>query len=111
MNKKQRQPYLDIVRLAPGHGLCNCCMYCEVFGGSYCDGVLECCHPLDVINDSDHFTCVWGEGADCWAFRPNSSLSELATWVGIVLDGNIAQWIDGKWVAVVYNKEEKKNVD
>ena len=83
MNKEQRAPYLFLANFPDeGWGLCNWCKYAEWDGWDCCDSELDCRHPLDAVNGSgcgpeEHPGEVWGEGADCWGFRPKGSLQEL----------------------------------
>ena len=85
--------YLDLILLVKGRGLCNACKFSYWEGWVCSEMDLICKHPLPVINGSgyneEHPDQVWGEGADCWGFRPDQTLQEVGEWVGILMEGDI----------------------
>jgi hypothetical protein len=97
LNKVQREPYLFLANFPEdGYGLCCFCKYAEWSGYSPCDSSLDCKHPLNVINglldDGDHSNAVWGDGADCWGFRPKYSLEYIGKFASIRAEGNVPHW-------------------
>ena len=107
-----RKAYLDLIGLTNGRGLCNACRFAE-WSGSVCSEMdLICKHPLPAINGSglneDHPYDVWGEGADCWGFRPAQTLQEVGEWVGIILEGNMPDRDKkGRLVAIVPSENDR----
>ena len=94
MKREQRKPYLYLANFPDeGYGLCNFCKFAEWDGYSDCDCSLECHHPLDSLSgyfdDGDHANAVWGEGADCWGFRPKYTLQHMGVHASIRASGNI----------------------
>lgn len=116
MNKTEREPYLILANLtSEGWGLCNWCKYAEWSGWSCCEGELECKHPLDVINDGryphyDHPNEVWGEGADCWGFKPLYSLQECGVIASIRAKGQIVHKSKryGEWIGIIPSERDKE---
>jgi len=94
MHKIQREPYLFLANFPDeGYGLCCFCKYADWEGWSECEASLECKHPLEAIRDDDeHSNAVWGEGADCWGFRPKYNLQYIGKFASIRAEGNIPHW-------------------
>lgn len=116
MKGTQRQKYLNLLEPVEGHyGLCTFCKFAEWTGGM-CDSDLFCTHPLPIINEGDgrsfssHPHEVWGEGVDCWAFRPSRKFEEIAMFVGIFLEGNIPHISDtySEIIAIIPSQSEKE---
>ena len=112
MNKELRIVWLELANLSgAGFGLCNFCKFAWWEGNSCCDSQLYCDHPLPVINgeddNCDHMNDVWGDGADCWGFRPRYSLQEAGIIVSIRSNGD---WPyknkKGEWVAIIPSKND-----
>lgn len=115
MNKEQRAPYLFLANFPrEGWGLCNWCKFAEWDGYSCCESMLICKHPLDVINDGryphyDHPNEVWGEGADCWGFRPTATLQEMGEVASIRAQGYFAHKNkNGIWRAIAPSEDDKE---
>lgn len=103
MNKTKRQIYIDLTELVH-RGLCNCCKFAEWEGWSCCEMDMTCTHPLEGRLGFPDPVDSW-QGCDCWAFRPAQSPSEVAAWVGIILEGNIPDRDNnGELIAVIPNK-------
>ena len=116
MNKQQRAPYLFLANFPrEGWGLCNWCRFAE-WSGDCCAAELECQHPLEVINGKDwrteeHPNNVWGDGADCWGFRPKCSLQEMGVVVGIRASGYMARKNKyGEWVAIIPSQRDREEL-
>jgi hypothetical protein len=119
MNKEQRAPYLFLANFPiEGWGLCNWCKFAEWYGGSECgaDSEIECKHPLDAINGKnlgpeEHAEEVWGEGADCWGFRPKATLQEMGVVAGIRSSGRIAHKNkSSEWVAIIPSERDREEM-
>ena len=98
MKKQQREPYriLTTVPLLSGFGCCICsfCRYAEWTGGCK-EPECFCTHPLDCIYDFDtgeYGQAIWGDGEDCWGFRPKVS-REVACEM-------VSNWLNGKDVVL-----------
>jgi hypothetical protein len=111
MNKEQREVY-QVLTAEAGACLCTFCKYSK-FTGSSCneDAECECKHPLTDKTFYVRFdeTCYPGE--DCWGFRPNHPLSEIADVIGIVLSEGFENWYydyaPAKGIATVYGRKSK----
>ena len=68
------------------------CSFCKFAQAGFECGMAECHHPLEVISGD---MMVEEPGADCWAFRPNLPVPDIADIVGIIL-------AEG-WVVASYN--------
>jgi len=118
MKKEKRAPYLLLANFPDeGYGLCCFCKYAEWEGWSQCEASLECKHPLDVISgflsyDSDHADAVWGQGADCWGFRPKYSLQYIGMFASIRADGNIPHYSQThkELVAIIPSKRDREEM-
>ncbi len=112
MNKVQRQPYLDLIRMMPGgYGLCNFCKFAEWedIGGSCCEADLNCTNTLmktekyGFPNPED----VW-QGDDCFCFRPRESLQQIGVAVSIMYSGFNAHKSKskGEYIAIQPSKND-----
>ena len=114
MKREQREPYLYLANFPDeGYGLCTFCKYAEWDGYSDCDGSLECKHPLISINeDEDRLNAVWGEGADCWGFRPKYSLQHIGTFASIRAEGNIPHRSETykQLIAIIPSKRDREEM-
>jgi len=86
MKKEQREVYLSLTKVSPGWQLCSFCKYgwgC----GSFCsgEGEIECHHPLTDYYGFSGCDRELEPGEDCWGFRPNYPVEEIADIVGIML--------------------------
>ena len=67
--------------------LCSICKHAEWSGGACEDSYVTCKHPLadkGVAALEEAYAC---EGGDCWGFRPNIAIADLAEYVGQRLQG------------------------
>lgn len=97
MKKHQREIYLVLAEEV-NCGIAPFCKYSSCEGsGSICDGgecYHVCEHPLSVINEQegDHGIPCEEPGVDCWGFRPDYSLQDIADIVGIILVKGWTRW-------------------
>ena len=88
MNKTQRLVYKELAYEA-NTNLCSFCKTSESLG--CCDGV-ACTHPLneryELIDDGNV-----EPGQDCFLFRPDRKVSDIADIVGIILEYNFHEWL------------------
>ncbi len=87
MTKAERAGYValtDVGLPAPINGFCLCswCKYAEWYG-SVCseDSYAECKHPLGETIDPES-EVQYGNGADCWGFRPHKTIEQATDAVG-----------------------------
>jgi len=78
MKAEQREVYLALTKEIDWV-LCSFCKH--VLPDEAC-GEAECGHPLDAISGD---LLVGGPGDDCWGFRPNLPVPDIADIVGIIL--------------------------
>ena len=81
MKKDKRTVYLELTSEI-GWNLCPFCLH-NKSEGSLCDSWQECHHPLDRVAELNEMGLESGE--DCWGFRSEYPLSDIADMVGIVL--------------------------
>lgn len=110
MKGNQRKIYLDLIN-STSYGLCNICKFAEWEGYCSSEANLNCTHPLEAISQGDygdHPYNAWS-GSDCWGFRPNSTLQEVATFAGIVLEGKLPHWNrKGELLAIIPSERDKE---
>ncbi len=99
MKKQQREIY-QVLADEIDWCLCSFCKYAK-FDGSPCydDAGLDCTHPLGEIWDDQRL--VGEPGLDCWGFRPNLPLSDIADIVGLIL----SQGFDPEKTMYSFDKE------
>lgn len=81
MKKHQRHVYLELTKEIEWN-LCAFCKYAEF--SSLCDGDVNCKHDFWEISDQDYIY----PGQDCWGFRPDMPISDIADIVGIIISHN-----------------------
>lgn len=96
MKREERIPYLILASLERDMkvprtcSLCAWCRYAAWFGGSACDYCdLQCEHPVDAVADRAYD--VWGDGNDCWGFKPDIWREDAVDICGLGLQG---KWPD-----------------
>ena len=78
MKREKREVYLKLAAEIDWT-LCGFCKYSESLG---CGDGMECHHPIERISeDAPGFY----PNEDCWAYRPNLPVSDIADIVGIIL--------------------------
>ena len=96
MNRDQRTVYLELLTDIAPFGLCALCKHGESQG---CMSGTKCVHPLSGKSWSfEKMVEGASELGDCWAFRPQYSLSTIADVVGMILSEDWAGfscWQDG----------------
>ena len=93
MKKAQRGIYL-VLAAEIDTGLATFCKYACWTGTSYCDGgdvEMECEHPLVPYYGDCDCECVC-PNTDCWGFRPELNVPDVADIVGIVLAEGYLNW-------------------
>lgn len=93
MNRQQREIYL-VLTDEIGCQICTACKYGEFTGSACDDGYMECNHKL---NDYSGFPLFEADGdlepgMDCWGFKPNIQVQDLADIAGLVLAHGWDDW-------------------
>lgn len=107
MNKEQRLIYRDVINVSD-YGLCNFCKYAAWSGYSCCEADLSCEHPVnsryELVLPSDPWS-----GGDCWMFRPDRPLADIAAYCSIAAEGNRPHRNrKGELVAIIPSENDKK---
>ncbi len=93
MKKNKREIYLELCNLdnpLVWSGLCLFCKYAQWTGSAcYDDANLDCKHSLEIV--VERCWDVW-QGCDCWGFRPGHPLSDVADFMGLVIQGIYPKW-------------------
>lgn len=109
MKKAEREVY-RILTKEVGACLCTFCKYSR-FSGMCDDAEIECQHPLVDKTIYTPFEETTWPGEDCWGFRPNHPVSEIADVVGIILAEGFVQWYydysNSKGILTVYGRKSK----
>lgn len=114
MKKEARGIYL-ILSNEIGAQLCVACKYGDFTGSSCCDdGYYECQHKL---NDYIGFPLYKADGCmepgmDCWGFRPDMKVEDLADITGVILEQGFDEWsfTRSKGKTKIYGRKPKKVV-
>jgi len=71
--------------------LCCFCRYSRWTGECFegCEGYYECEHPIEAVPGYEE---ELSPGADCWGFKPEIPLQDVADIVGIILAEGFRGW-------------------
>lgn len=107
MKKAQREVYVSLVSEIDGC-LCPWCQYCNCYS---CGDYGECAHRLHQRLPLDAGELFPGD--DCWGFRPNRPVSEVADIIGICLAkfdlGKPVAWYEQGDQLIVAGTPKEKN--